>query len=456
MKFTKLTLTAFTLFTASTAHAYLTKPPPKTPNPPPITEVKLEAKGSHGAILQESENPYYLLVTLATSKKENAKKLPLNIAIVIDRSGSMADQNKLTYAKQAARDFINKLDNEDRLSLVEYDEQITVMAEPTLVGTDRSGLLRGIDLLEPRGSTNLAGGMMEGGKLVEKFMDDNRINRVLLLSDGLANTGVVQIAEVAALAEGLSRKGVQVTTFGLGADFDEEMLTRVSDASGGNYYFIEGGPQIAGIFDKERHALTTVVGKKALLEVELGDGIDVEEVFGYDYKKKGGRMVVDLPDIYSGQNRKVLFLLKPKIKEATRVTVAHVRLKYKSIANDLIDVAQAAEVNADVTRDKVVFEKSVNKEVMVESTKIAAAKSLEEALKKYAGGSRGDADSLLNQARGQLNSLYQSTGSPALLQQLRELDAAQGKMKTLAPDSEEGKLYIKGKKYDSRQEQQSW
>ena len=151
-----------------------------------------------------------------------------------------------------------------------------------------------------------------------------------------------------------------------------------------------------------------------------------------------------------------LFLLKPRIKETNKITVAHVRLQYKSVANNLADVVQAAEVNADVTRDKTVFEKSANKEVMVESTKISAAKNLEEALKKYAGGKTADADSLINQAKGQLNLLYQSTGSPALLQQLQELNSTQNKMKGLAVDSEEGKLYIKEKKYDSRQEQQSF
>ncbi|MBI2339727.1 MAG: VWA domain-containing protein [Deltaproteobacteria bacterium] len=326
-------LIVFLLLIASPAYAYLTKPPPP---PSSNAEVTLEAKSSHGTILRSGDEDFYILVTTKTAKNESAKKLPLNITIVIDRSGSMADNGKLNFAKQAAKEFINKLGNEDRVSLVEYDEQITVLAEPTLVGTDRGVLLKKIDLLEPRGSTDLAGGMVEGGKQAERFFDENRINRVLLLSDGLANTGVVQIPAVANLAEGLSRKGIQVTTFGLGSDFDEEMMTRIADSAGGNYYFIESGPQIAGIFEKERHALSTVVGKKAKLVVEPEREIEFMDAFGYQTKKSGNKIVVDIPDLFSGQNRKILLRFKPKIKEARELVAATVTLEYTSTAQNLV------------------------------------------------------------------------------------------------------------------------
>lgn len=421
----------------------------------PNGEIKINAKGSHNFILREGED-YHLLVTLSTPKVNASKKLPLNVAIVVDRSGSMADKGKLTYAKEAAKAFIQKLESEDRVSLVEYDETITILSEPVLVGKERPSLLRKIDLLEPRGSTNLAEGMMEGGRQVEKFFDDHRINRVLLLSDGLANTGVSDIGGVSSLAESLTQKGIQVSSFGLGADFDEDMMTRIADVSGGNYYFIESAAQIAGIFEKERYALSSVVGKKVRLVVTLSDQVDLQDVYGYSFDKKGGKIVVDLPDIYSGQNRKILFRLKPDIKEAHQLTVATVTLEYQSVAHDLAKQTATQTVVAEVTRDRIVFEKSVNKDVLVESAKAASAAQMQEAMKSYATGDVGQANSLLGRAKGILQKAYQSAPSPALMEQMRDMDATSGQVNSQAPESEAGKILIKGEKSKARDQQQSW
>jgi len=449
------------LISLSLAHSYLEKPRSQETSqkqaPQALKgEVQLMAKGSHGYVLKGAEEDFYVLINLKTPKRHNTKNLPLNVAIVIDRSGSMADKGKLSYAKKAAKEFIRKLKNEDRVAIVEYDEKITVLVESTLVGKNRSELNKKIDLLEPRGSTNLAGGMMEGGKQVEKFFEDNRINRVLLLSDGLANTGVSDIRGVAALAEGLSRKGIQVTTFGLGADFDEDMMTRIADVSGGNYYFIEGSQQIAGIFEKERNALSTVVGKKVKLTLELSNQVDIEEVYGYPFKEKGDKITINLPDIYSGQKRKVLVRLRPKIKEAHKLTIAKVLLDYRSVNQDLRQQSLSQLVVANITTDRSVFEKSANSDVMVESVKIASASHVEEAMKSYSTGNRKKADSLLGKAKKLLQNGYSTTSSPVLLNQMKDLDKTKRGMSAQSADSDAGKLFIKSKKYDARQQQKSY
>lgn len=443
------------------AHSYLEKPQPKKSpeKQKPQTrkgEIQLTAKGSHGYLLKGADEDFYILVNLKTPTRHNTKNLPLNVAIVIDRSGSMADKGKLNYAKQAAKEFVQKLKNEDRVAIVEYDDRITVLVEPTLVGKNRSALLKKIGLLEPRGSTNLAGGMMEGGKQIEKYIEDKRINRVLLLSDGLANTGVSDIRGVAALAEGLSRKGIQVTTFGLGADFDEEMMTRIADVSGGNYYFIESSQQIARIFEKERNALSTVVGKKVKLTLELSNQVDIEEVYGYPFKKKGDKITINLPDIYSGQKRRILIRLKPKIKEAHKIDVAKVILDYRSVDQDLRLQSLTQLVVAEVTNDRSIFEKSANSDVMVESIKIASASHVEKAMKSYSAGDRTKANNLLGRAKKLLQNGYSTTSSPSLLNQMKEVDKTQKGMSAQSADSEAGKIFIKSKKYDARQQQQSY
>jgi len=443
------------------ASSYLEKPKAKEAAQKPVpqsnkSDIKLTAKGSHGYLLRDAQEDFYILVSLKTPKRHNTKNLPLNVAIVIDRSGSMADKGKLNFAKQAAKDFINKLKNEDRVSIVEYDDKVTVLVEPTVVGKNRSELTKKINLLEPRGSTNLAGGMMEGGKLIEKYFADNRVNRVLLLSDGLANTGVSDVRGVSALAEGLSRKGIQVTTFGLGADFDEEMMTKIADISGGNYYFIESSAQIVSIFEKERNALSTVVGKKVVLTLDLSNQVKVAEVYGYPFKKKGDKITIKLPDIFSGQKRKILIRLTPKIKEAHKIDVAKVTLDYQSVDNDLRKQTLSQVVVAKTTTDRSVFEKSANSDVMVESVKIASASHVEEAMKSYSAGDSAKANSLLGRAKKLLQNGYSTTSSPMLLNQMKDLDKTKRGMSAQSADSEAGKIFIKSNKYDSRQKQQSY
>ncbi len=440
------------LFMASFASAYLTKAPDK--NNEQKTEaldssnskINFNVKGSHQKIL--NDNDYYLLLTFTTSKQTVTKKFPLNISIVIDRSGSMAEKNKLEFAKLAAKEFIKKLDAEDRVSLVEYDDNINVLAEPTLLGQNRETLIKKIDLLEPRGSTNLAGGMMEGARQVERFIDKNRVNRVLLLSDGLANTGVSTLSGVTELVENLGHKSIQVTTFGLGADFNEDMMARIADTSGGNYYFIESANQIASLFEKERYALSSVVGKSPRVTIKLSDQIELEDVYGYPFRKKGNTITVDIPDIYSGQNRKILLKVRPQIKEAHQLDVANVTLDYDDVVSEKRE-SLSKNWNVEVTNDKAIFEKSANSDVMVEVARANSGKQLEEAMNRYSKGDKSGAKNVLYQTKGMLQNLYQSTGSPTIKKEMEDLDKASSTMDNYAPASEEGKVFIKKSKVDS-------
>lgn len=447
-----------TSFMANRASAYLTKPLPSY-KPGQEAPIFLETKGSHKLILADEgdqKSDYSISIHYGAPLRMATESLPLNIAIVIDRSGSMADKGKIEFAKTAAKTFLQQLNSKDRVALLEYDDQVEVLSPSTLIGENRESLLKKIDLIETRGATNLSGGMSEGAKQIEKFTDDNHINRVLLLSDGLANTGIADLPGVTRLVEALANKGIQVTTFGLGADFDEEMMTRIADSSGGNYYFIAGATQIAGLFEKERKALSTVVAKKVRLTLDIGNKFVIDQVYGYPFRKQGEKIIVELPDIYSGQNRKVIFSLKPKLKEGTNIPVATATLEYTAVSKSHPLRKEEATITASITRDKSVYEKSANADVMAESAKAVSAQKIQEAMKSYSSGNVGGANSLLNNARSTLQQAYQSTGNPSLKKQLDELNQTSTIIQSQPADSEEGKLFIKEKKSEARDQQQAW
>src|SRR5262249_24460471 len=125
----------------------------------------------------------------------------LNLALVLDHSGSMASVHKMEYARQAAAFAVEQLLPGDRVSVTVFDDHVDAIA-PGGPATDKPGLVRRINAVAPRGSTDLHGGWAEGGLQAAAGLVEGGINRVLLLSDGLANVGVTDPNTIAAEARG--------------------------------------------------------------------------------------------------------------------------------------------------------------------------------------------------------------------------------------------------------------
>jgi Ca-activated chloride channel family protein len=146
--------------------------------------------------------------------------------VVIDRSGSMAGE-KLAFVKQAALDLVRRLGTKDQLSLVAYDTTVEVLVPPMAVD-GKAPFGRAIQGLQSRATTNLSGGWLQGCEFVVKGLAEKQVNRVLLLTDGLANVGVTDPNALAAMTRQRRAEGITTTTLGVGLDFNEDLLTRGS------------------------------------------------------------------------------------------------------------------------------------------------------------------------------------------------------------------------------------
>src|SRR6185312_14573946 len=203
-----------------------------------------------------------------------------------DRSGSMSDAGKIDYLKRAAKLAVDRLGENDTLSIVEYDDQITLMRAAARVG-DTSEIKRKIDELEPRGSTNLTGGMMRGVEEVRHAMEgtasrDGTITRVILMSDGLANTGVTNPTEIARLVRDAKHDGVRVSAIGLGRDYDEDLMQAIAENGGGRYYYVESPTQIARMFQEELATLFETCASDMDIRFQGSAIVRKVEVVGYD------------------------------------------------------------------------------------------------------------------------------------------------------------------------------
>jgi Ca-activated chloride channel homolog len=271
----------------------------------------LQARSDRRYIRSTHRSERFVLVELeAPPAAHKPQRDPVNLAFVLDRSGSMSGQ-KLELAKRAVETAVDRLLPTDRFSIVCYDDRIDVVVDGTTAS--REGKTNAIDRLrsiDARGSTDLAGGWLRGAEQVALGQLAQGVNRVLLLTDGLANVGITDPAELAKHASELRSRGVNTTTFGVGEDFDEGLLQSMADAGGGHFYFIENASQIQDHIATEVGELLAVVARDAVLELTAPDGLEVAALSPYPIEQRGARHHVLVGDLVAEQRLEVVLRVR--------------------------------------------------------------------------------------------------------------------------------------------------
>jgi Ca-activated chloride channel family protein len=221
----------------------------------------------------------------------------LNLGLVLDRSGSMATHNKIVFAREAASFAVQQLLPSDRVSLTIFDDRVQTLV-PNTPAEQKGRLVDLIGGIQPGNSTALHDGWKEGGKQVSQHLVPGGLNRVLLLSDGLANVGETNPDAIVSDVNRLAREGVSTSTLGLGDDYNEDLLEAMAQSGDGNYYYIESPQQLADIFQTELHGLMATFGKTVSLGVEPQNGVTVAEVLNDLDRLPTGRL--KLPNLIAG------------------------------------------------------------------------------------------------------------------------------------------------------------
>jgi Ca-activated chloride channel family protein len=261
-----------------------------------------------------SQKYVYLYTELNGGKPlENPERKPLNIALVIDRSGSMQG-DKLQYALKAAKMLVQNLHIGDHFALVDYDDQISTPVFSTTIADNKTAILGQIDKLYARGSTNLCGGMLEGYNQAKTHFNAEHVNRVILFSDGLANTGISGNDEIKKIAKKkLEETGISISSFGIGSDYNEQLMTHLAEYGNGNYYFINNADEIPTHLATEMKGLMQVVAQNVSMRIKLPENnLEVEKVYGAAWKVENGELIVDAGSVVAEETRTVMVKFKIK------------------------------------------------------------------------------------------------------------------------------------------------
>ncbi len=272
---------------------------------------------------------------------------PLNLALVIDRSGSMADGDKMSRVKQSLRLMLDKLRPEDIVSIVGFDSGADVLFPANRVG-DGYELRRVIDCLEPEGSTNIHAGLMLGYREAQKNFRKDATNRVILLTDGIANVGVTEPTKIAAESSEYNGQGIDLSTIGVGLELNNDLLRTLATKGRGLYHFVSDYEDIEKVFVTEVQSLVSSVAKKVEVSVEADANLQVEKVYGYAPRTNANGFSIGLDNMNNGLTQVVMvhFRARNAARESYPVKV---RLSYFDVKQKRT-VEEVQEISISSTR----------------------------------------------------------------------------------------------------------
>jgi Ca-activated chloride channel family protein len=248
-------------------------------------DILMEVTPSSPYALATGETHLYIQLKLIGKEIEvEGARTNINLGVVLDRSGSMHG-SKLQKAKEAVEFIVNNLSKEDIFGLTIYDHKIDTVIPSTKLA-NRTTIINQLRSIRSRGRTNLHGGVVEGAKQVETAKHLEYRNMLLLLSDGLANEGITDRERIRESATDIYGGGIGISTFGVGDDFDEDLLVNIADAAGGSFYFIETPDDIPKFIEQEFQGLLATAAYNIEVEWQTADNVKIRRALGVPYEDR--------------------------------------------------------------------------------------------------------------------------------------------------------------------------
>jgi Ca-activated chloride channel homolog len=322
--------------------------------------------------------PIYVKVSLTGFKMNKTTRPPVNVSIVLDKSGSMSG-DKLAKAKLAAIEAVKRLQKNDIISIIAYDNGVRVLVPATKI-SDPNQIISTIQQLKADGGTALFAGVSKGAAEIRKFLTKETVSRVILLSDGQANQGPSTPVELGELGMSLIKEGISVSTIGLGSGYNEDLMSRLASKSDGNHLFAETPEKLIAAFNNEFGDVLSVVAQEVVCKITCPAGIRPIRILGRDADIRGQQITVQMNQLYSNQEKFIMLEVEVPAGEAlTAQKIASCELSYSNMETNVTD-RLSTELSIRFSNDQKQVAEAINKKAMVASITLEATLRNEEAM----------------------------------------------------------------------------
>jgi Ca-activated chloride channel family protein len=378
-------------------------------------QVSLDVSLAQSILPANQKQTSHLKVGLTGFRLEGQRqRTPVNVSLVLDKSGSMSG-DKIARAKEAAISALERLNAEDIVSVVTYDSTVSVVVPATKL-TDRQGVIERMRQIEAGGSTALFAGVSKGAEELRKFLNRERVNRVILLSDGLANVGPQSPSELGDLGRSLAKEGISVSTIGLGLDYNEDLMTALARESDGNHVFVEKSTALVDVFNREFDDVLSVVAQEVVVKIRCRDEVRPVRTLNCDAEITGQDVYVKMNQLYSQQEKYVILEIElPARADGSTMEVADVAVTYTNMETKTEDRLSSV-VGVNFSTKLAAIEASINKPVMEQCVLQIANLENQAATLLRDRGDVVEARRLLESNAAYLKGFAEKLESPVLLQ----------------------------------------
>ena len=403
----------------------------RSPHPPLVQArdpglLAMSVEPTAGLVAANATGDLGLDVKITTRALPDAQRPPLDLALVLDTSGSMEGAS-IDAVRAAATDLVAKLRDGDRISIVAFGSHPQVVLPNTAVSAvTRVTVARAIGQLAARGTTDLTGGLAAGYQQLEAFPLPQGIARLVLLSDGVPNTA----QPLPGLLAQIHQQGISITTLGLGDDYDTELMTRIARDTGGAFHYLEKPTEVAAVFDDELVKMTTVVAHDARLVIEPGPGVAVQPMAGLA-AVGDGTYVATVGDLAAGETRDLMIPLRVTARgDGATVEIADATLSFEDVVGRSGTQQREAYVGLKASSDTAAVQASLRVGLEVMRVRVATASAILQAMALARAGQIDAARQQLDAQKSAIMAALARQTLPAdeLQKLLAELDQVAGEL----------------------------
>lgn len=398
--------------------------------------MELKASANRGQCSIDGRELQFVSLTFRAPELESSTKRPqANLALVLDRSGSMAG-SKIRLARKAVETGLSMLRERDRFALVVFDQHVDVIASSQHASaTQVRAALRALQDVDARDATDLGAAWTRGADEIEPHRLPEEVSRVILVTDGMANHGMVDPDALLDAAARLRERGVTTSTIGIGSDFAEQLLQGMADRGGGHAYYAETAVQLSDMLAGEIGETLEVTLREPVVEVTVPEGVGVELLDAFPVTRRNGAIEIALGNLTAGQWVELIF----EVSLPTGRVGDALALGFTVMSGSERALVARTELRWSYDTPANAAAAPRNRELETVAAELLVARAQEEALNLNRAGRYEEAEAVIADARLRMRSL--AVGNPVVNGIERSLESRAGMFSRSIPMSEMKSLY---------------